>query len=64
MMGCAMGTWCGRSCVVDGGGAWGAVSSRCDGAFVACSPALMVAKTSWSVGEVGGCGDGSLQVRW
>ena len=64
MMGSARGSWWGRSCAVRGGGAWGISSSGCCLAFASCSSALMVAKTSWRVGEAGGCGARSLQVRW
>ena len=53
VMGCARGSWQRRSRVVRGGGAWGiSLSGRC-GAFASCSPALMVAKMSSGMGEVG-----------
>ena len=52
------------SCVVGGDGARGISSSSCCGAFASCSSALMVAKTSWRVGEAGGWGAGSFQVMW
>ena len=64
VMGWARGSWWGRSCAAGGGGAWGISSSGSCGAFASCSPALMVAKMSGRVGEAGGCGAGSLQVRW
>ena len=64
MLGCARGFWWGRSRVVGLGGVYGISSSGCCGAFAACSSALMVAKISWRVGEAGGCGAGSLEVRW
>ena len=60
VMECARGSWWGRSCVAVRGGAWGIPSSGCCGAFASSSPALMVAKMSWRVGEAGVCGAGSL----
>ena len=44
----------GLSCAVGGDDAWGMLSSGCCGAFASCSSALMVAKTSGGVGQVGG----------
>ena len=55
MMGWVRGSVRGFSCVVGGDGAWGMSSSGCCAAFASCSSALMVAKTSWRVGEAGGC---------
>ena len=63
MMALARGSWRGRSCGVGGGGGWGISSSGCSGAFSCCSSALMVAKTSWSVEDAGGCGAALFQVR-
>ena len=54
MIGWARGSWSGRSCAVGGGGAWVISFSVCCGAFASCSSALMVAKTSWRVGEAEG----------
>ena len=64
VMGWASGSWWGRSCAVDRGGVWGISSSGCCGAFASYSSALMMAKTSWRVGEAGGCSAGWFQVRW
>ena len=54
VMGWVEGSVRGLSCVVGGDGAWGISSSSCCGAFASWSSALMVAKTSWRVGEAGG----------
>ena len=54
VMGCATGSWWGRSRVVGRGGARGISSSGRCGAFASCSRALMVAKMSWRAGESGG----------
>ena len=64
VMGWVRGSLWGFPCAVSGGGAWGIWSSACCGAFTSCSSALMVAKTSWRVGEAGGCSGGSFQVMW
>ena len=56
MMGWVRGSLRGLSCAVGGDVAWGISSSGCCGAFASCSSALMVAKTSWRVGEAGGVG--------
>ena len=64
MLRCVRGSWRGCSCGVAGGVTLGAVSSGLCWSIAAFSSALMVAGTSWSMGEVGGCGNGLCQVRW
>ena len=54
VMGCVMGSWWGHSSVAGGGGAWGISSSGRCGVFASWSPALIVARMLWRVGELGG----------